>query len=80
MLIQGGEVMYSKPSSFCGFAHYGVGLSLVCGHACVGLWGNTQEAGSTQISYLLVSQVSSVLWHVFGSVSLFLELIGTLML
>ena len=80
MLIQGGAVIYSKPSSFCGFAHYCVGLSLVGGHAFVGLLGNTQEAASTHISCLLASYVSSVLWNVFGSVSQFLEVIGTLML
>lgn len=44
MLIQGGVVIYSKRSSFCGFAHNGVGLSLVGGHTYVGVWGNTQEA------------------------------------
>jgi hypothetical protein len=54
MLIQGGAVIYSKPPSFCGFAHYGVGMSLG-GHAFIGLWSNTQEAASIHMSCLLAS-------------------------
>lgn len=44
----------------------------------VGLWVKTQEAASTHVSCLLASYVSSVFWNVFGSVSQFLELVGTL--
>ena len=48
-------MIYSKHSSFRGFAYNGVGLSLVGGHAYMGLWGNTQEAASTHISCVLAS-------------------------